>query len=65
MSTDPADAAATQAPARTPCWSVIPWNPRPRTLDRQQFEALWSGSLMLVAVRLRLDSPDRPFDLLW
>jgi subfamily B ATP-binding cassette protein HlyB/CyaB len=42
-----------------------PREPRPRRLDRQQFEALWSGSLMLVGVRLRLDSPDRPFDLLW
>jgi subfamily B ATP-binding cassette protein HlyB/CyaB len=42
-----------------------PKEPRPRRLDRQQFEALWSGSLLLVGVRLRLDNPNRPFDLLW
>jgi subfamily B ATP-binding cassette protein HlyB/CyaB len=39
--------------------------PRPQRLDRDQFEAQWSGRLVLIRTRLRLDNPNRPFDLYW
>ncbi len=37
----------------------------PQRLDREQFEAIWSGKLLLIKSRLRLDNPNRPFDLSW
>jgi ABC-type bacteriocin/lantibiotic exporter with double-glycine peptidase domain len=39
--------------------------PRPQRLDQQEVEAIWSGKLLLVKSRLRLDNPNRPFDLSW
>ena len=39
--------------------------PRPQRLAQEEFEALWSGRLVLVKTRLRLDNPNRPFDLYW
>jgi subfamily B ATP-binding cassette protein HlyB/CyaB len=42
-----------------------PAQPRPQRLDREQFEAQWSGRLVLIRTRLRLDNPNRPFDLYW
>jgi ATP-binding cassette, subfamily B, bacterial HlyB/CyaB len=37
----------------------------PERLDRDRWEAIWSGRILLVKSRLRLDNPNRPFDLLW
>jgi subfamily B ATP-binding cassette protein HlyB/CyaB len=42
-----------------------PRQPRPQRLDREQFEAIWSGKLLLIKSRLRFDNPNRPFDLSW
>jgi subfamily B ATP-binding cassette protein HlyB/CyaB len=42
-----------------------PRRQRPQRLDREQFEAIWSGKLLLIKSRLRLDDPNRPFDLSW
>jgi subfamily B ATP-binding cassette protein HlyB/CyaB len=42
-----------------------PRRQRPQRLDREQFEAIWSGKLLLIKSRLRLDNPNRPFDLSW
>jgi len=38
---------------------------RPQPLSREQLEGLWSGKLVLIKSRLRLDNPNRPFDLSW
>jgi subfamily B ATP-binding cassette protein HlyB/CyaB len=42
-----------------------PRSPRPQRLNQQELEAIWSGKLLLVKSRLRLDNPNRPFDLSW
>ena len=42
-----------------------PRRPLPERMDREQFEAVWSGRIVLIKSRLRLDNPNRPFDLLW
>jgi ATP-binding cassette, subfamily B, bacterial HlyB/CyaB len=42
-----------------------PRQPRPQRLDREQFEAIWTGKLVLIKSRLRFDNPNRPFDLSW
>jgi subfamily B ATP-binding cassette protein HlyB/CyaB len=42
-----------------------PRAPRPQRLDREQFEALWSGRVLLIKSRLSLDNPNRPFGLSW
>ena len=42
-----------------------PRQQRPQRLDREQFEAIWSGKLILIKSRLRFDNPNRPFDLSW
>ncbi len=39
--------------------------PRPLRYDRAGFEAVWTGRLYLIKTRLRLDNPNRPFDLWW
>jgi subfamily B ATP-binding cassette protein HlyB/CyaB len=42
-----------------------PGIPRPQRLDSAQFESIWSGKLLLIKSRRRLDDPNRPFDLSW
>lgn len=42
-----------------------PRKPRPESMDRERFEAIWSGGVVLIKSRLRLDNPNRPFDLFW
>ena len=42
-----------------------PRRQRPQRLNREQFEAIWSGKLLLIKSRLQLDNPNRPFDLSW
>jgi ATP-binding cassette, subfamily B, bacterial HlyB/CyaB len=42
-----------------------PRQQRPQRLDRERFEAMWSGKLLLIRSRLRFDNPNRPFDLSW
>jgi subfamily B ATP-binding cassette protein HlyB/CyaB len=42
-----------------------PRQPQPQRLNQEQFEARWSGQLVLIKTRLRLDNPNRPFDLFW
>ncbi len=42
-----------------------PRMPRPQRITQEQFEANWSGRLVLIKSRLRLDNPNRPFDLYW
>jgi ATP-binding cassette, subfamily B, bacterial HlyB/CyaB len=42
-----------------------PRNPRPQRLTQEQFEEMWSGRLVLIKTRLRLDNPNRPFGLDW
>jgi subfamily B ATP-binding cassette protein HlyB/CyaB len=37
----------------------------PQRVSREQFESTWSGRLILIKTRLRLDNPNRPFDLYW
>lgn len=37
----------------------------PAVLDQTQFEALWDGSVLLVAKRRKLGDPGRPFGLMW
>lgn len=44
---------------------IVPGNARPLLLDKGALEALWTGSLLLVKNRLRLDNPNRPFGLAW
>lgn len=39
--------------------------PRPQRLSREAFEAVWSGRLLLIKTRLRIDNPNRAFDLWW
>jgi ATP-binding cassette, subfamily B, bacterial HlyB/CyaB len=38
---------------------------RPQRMDRAGFEQIWSGRVVLIKTRLRLDNPNRRFDLLW
>jgi ATP-binding cassette, subfamily B, bacterial HlyB/CyaB len=38
---------------------------RPHRVDRTAFEEQWSGRVLLIKARLRLDNPNRPFDLWW
>jgi subfamily B ATP-binding cassette protein HlyB/CyaB len=42
-----------------------PRSARPQRLDRDAFDAIWTGKLILIKTRLQLDNPNRPFDLLW
>jgi subfamily B ATP-binding cassette protein HlyB/CyaB len=42
-----------------------PHKPRPQRMSREQLEAIWSGRILLIKSRLRLENPNRPFDLLW
>jgi subfamily B ATP-binding cassette protein HlyB/CyaB len=42
-----------------------PRRPRPERMSRDQWEAAASGRIVLVKSRLRLDNPNRPFDLFW
>ena len=42
-----------------------PREPRPQRLNQEQFEAVWGGALILIKSSLRLDNPNRPFDLAW
>jgi ABC transporter transmembrane region/Peptidase C39 family len=42
-----------------------PRKPRPERMDRERFQAIWSGRIVLVKSRLRLENPSRPFDLFW
>jgi len=42
-----------------------PRKPRPESMDRERLEAIWSGGVVLIKSRLRLDNPNRPFDLFW
>jgi subfamily B ATP-binding cassette protein HlyB/CyaB len=42
-----------------------PLKRRPERMRREALEELWSGRLILVKARLRLDNPNRPFDLTW
>jgi ATP-binding cassette, subfamily B, bacterial HlyB/CyaB len=42
-----------------------PRNARPERFDKERFEAVWAGRLILVKTRLRLDNPNRPFGLSW
>lgn len=39
--------------------------PRPWMLNQQELEEIWQGRLILIKTRLKLDNPNRPFDLLW
>jgi ATP-binding cassette, subfamily B, bacterial HlyB/CyaB len=38
---------------------------RSRPVSREDFEANWSGRLVLIKTRLALDNPNRPFDIFW
>ena len=42
-----------------------PRAPLPRRVARDEFESIWSGRLVLIKTRMRLDNPNRPFDLYW
>lgn len=42
-----------------------PRQQRPQRLDRAAFEQIASGRVVLIKTRLRLDNPNRRFDLLW
>ena len=42
-----------------------PRKPRPERMNRERFEAIWSGRIVLMKSRLRLENPNRPFDLFW
>ncbi len=42
-----------------------PRKPRPERVSREELESVWSGKLIFVRTRLRLDNPNRPFDLFW
>ena len=42
-----------------------PYKSVPERLGREQFEAIWSGQIVLIKSPLRLDNPNRPFDLFW
>ncbi|HSE79821.1 MAG TPA: ABC transporter transmembrane domain-containing protein, partial [Alphaproteobacteria bacterium] len=42
-----------------------PGEQRPRTLSRAEFEALWTGDLILIASRARLADAMRRFDFTW
>jgi subfamily B ATP-binding cassette protein HlyB/CyaB len=42
-----------------------PRKSRPEAMDRDRLEAIWSGAVVLIKSRLRLDNPNRPFDLFW
>ena len=38
---------------------------RPQRMDRAAFEQAWAGRVVLIKTRLRLDNPNRAFDLFW
>jgi subfamily B ATP-binding cassette protein HlyB/CyaB len=42
-----------------------PREPRAKPVTRDEFEQSWTRRLVLIKTRLRLDNPNRPFDLLW
>jgi subfamily B ATP-binding cassette protein HlyB/CyaB len=42
-----------------------PSTPRPETLSRAEFEALWDGRLVFMARRAPLSDPARRFDITW
>jgi subfamily B ATP-binding cassette protein HlyB/CyaB len=42
-----------------------PRTARPRLMTQSEFESIWSGKLLLVKSRLRIDDPNRPFSLSW
>ncbi|MGH9917927.1 MAG: ABC transporter transmembrane domain-containing protein, partial [Nitrososphaerales archaeon] len=42
-----------------------PYVPRPQRLSPEEFQAIWSGRVVLIKSRLRFDNPNRPFDLSW
>jgi|APAra7269096768_1048522.scaffolds.fasta_scaffold00081_17 subfamily B ATP-binding cassette protein HlyB/CyaB len=42
-----------------------PYKPRATLLTREAFEAIWAGQLCLIKTKLRLDNPNRPFDIGW
>jgi ATP-binding cassette, subfamily B, bacterial HlyB/CyaB len=42
-----------------------PRKARPERQERAAFEAQWRGELILIKTRLRLDNPNRRFDLFW
>ncbi len=44
---------------------VDPRKPRPVFMEREKFESLWGGQVILVKTPLRWDNPNRPFGLLW
>ena len=51
-----------------PDGGVLVGDPRkqsPERMGRESWEAIWSGRILLIKSRLRLDNPNRPFDLFW
>ena len=42
-----------------------PCKPRATVFTRGAFEAIWTGQLCLIKTKLRLDNPNRPFDIAW
>lgn len=42
-----------------------PRKPRPERMGREHLEAIGIGRIILIKSRLRLDNPNRPFDLFW
>jgi len=43
----------------------FPLSPRPQTMTRGEFEAIWDGCLVLMARRARLSDLTRRFDITW
>jgi subfamily B ATP-binding cassette protein HlyB/CyaB len=43
----------------------FPLSPRPQTMTRGEFEAIWDGCLVLMARRARLSELTRRFDITW
>ncbi len=42
-----------------------PRNAHPTFLDQEALRKIWSGRALLIKTRLRIDNPNRPFDLFW
>ncbi len=42
-----------------------PRETRPQLFTQEQLKQIWSGRAILVKTRLRLDNPNRPFDIFW
>lgn len=42
-----------------------PRQPRATLFTREAFEEVWTGQLCLIKTKLRLDNPNRPFDIAW